>query len=95
MDKIRQFFETINNFLGPYWDKFQSFFGKGWYIIYAGILLLLLILIIVGLIRVFIKIPKTFLFLIILIAGFCVASYFIIYKEAVTDIITYALVLKL
>ena len=80
MEKIKEFFQMINNFLQPVLSKITGFFGKDWNIIYAGIFLVILLLALIGLIRALIKFPKTFIFILILIAAFCVASYFLIYK---------------
>ena len=87
MEKIVEFFEKVSNFLAPYLDKMNLFFGKGWYIIYAGILLLLVILVLIGLITALIKFPKTFIFLFILIAAFCTVSYFLIYKGSASAVV--------
>lgn len=80
MEVVKEFFQKIDEFLMQYWGYVDGFLNNGWYIIYAGILVVAFLLILVGLITVLIKFKKIFLPLIILIIAFCVASYFFIYK---------------
>lgn len=80
MEVVKEFFQKIDEFVMQYWGHVDGFLGKGWYIIYAGILAIVALLTLVGLITVLIKFKKIFLPLLIIIGIFCAASYFFIYK---------------
>ena len=81
MEKVIEFLHTVNDVIYMnFWSKVFPFLKNEWCIIYALILFLLSIFLIVGIIMCFKRFPKFFLFLTILIAIICVASYFLIYK---------------
>lgn len=80
MDKIRFYVEKIDEFIAPYINKIIDFLGKGYYVIYAAIAVVIIILVIIGLFSFMKKAPKTFLFLIILLAAVGAVAFFISYK---------------
>lgn len=73
MDKIKETISNLNTVVGSYIkdviDKIASFFTAGYYLLYAVIGILLIILILAGLIGCFKKIPKLFIFLLIVLGA--------------------------
>lgn len=80
MDKIRFYVEKIDEVIAPYINKIIDFLGKGYYVIYAAIAVVIILLFIIGLFSFMKKAPKTFLFLIILLAAVGAVAFFISYK---------------
>lgn len=80
MEVIKSFLSTIENFIIPIWGYIDGFLQKGWYIVYACIGIIVVILLIAGLISMLKKMPKFFIFLVVLIAIIATASWFILYK---------------
>ena len=81
MDK---FFIDINDKIGqiikPYWDKVLGFFNKEYYVLYAVLGLLLVILLIPGLFTILKRAAKFFFFILILFGAIIALWYFFVIK---------------
>lgn len=80
MKTIQNFIDNIGEYIQKVIDPIRTFLSHDWYIIYASILFLLVILLVAGLIIVIRKIPKLFFTLTFILALLCIICYFIAYQ---------------
>lgn len=77
---MKDFFANIENIIKPFLEGVLEFFNNELYIIYAGIAIVLVIIVLTGLIVALKKFPKFFLFVVFVVGVFCALSYFFYYK---------------
>lgn len=84
MDAIDKFFNNLNDkvsqIIKPFWDKILAFLSKEYYVLYAAISLVLIILIIPGLFTVLKRAPKFFFFVLVLLGVVIALWYFFVLK---------------
>lgn len=79
-DKIIKISDMISNLIEPYWNKVMGFLSKEYYIVYAAIAALVVILLLAGLFTMLKKAPR-FLFLIVFLLGIVVALWSLVVKK--------------
>ena len=79
-DSIIKVSEQISNFIQPYWDKILHFLNAEYYVVYAAIAILLVILLVAGLFTMLKRTPKL-LFLVIFLLGIAVALWYVFVKK--------------
>lgn len=77
---MKEFFENIENIIKPFLESILEFFNNELFIIYAGIAIILVVLVLTGLIVALRKFPKFFLFIVFVVGVFCALAYFFYYK---------------
>ena len=86
MEKITEILtnltEKINGFIKPLWDKLLELLSKEMYILYGACAILLAVIVLAGIIACFRKIPKFFIFLIILLGIIVAIWFFLVYKPS-------------
>ena len=86
MEKITEILtnltDKINGFIKPLWDKVLDLLNKEMYILYAAVAILLVVIVLAGIIACFRKIPKFFIFLIIILGIVVAVWFFLVYKPS-------------
>ncbi len=81
MEVIKNFLGSIENMIKPLWGFIDNFLQKELYIIYACISIIVIILLIAGFIAMLKKMPKFFIFLVVLLTIIAVCVWFLYYKS--------------